>query len=743
MTLKATDMVSELLIDQTDTLGNLADSVSDLTVGIKSSQISKERQEILDWLSEHQYDAQYRRGYQLHCSNTCTWLLYHTRFQQWNETRSSLLWMHGQAGSGKTVATSYLIHHLSDHAETDRNQLAYFYYDASTIESLTPETFFGAIIKQFCAQMKQVPQEIVDAYQRAKLREGTPKQSSLGELKQFLRSILSSQDSSVIIIDGLDESPEYGQVCDFLASAVESGQYPLRVFISSRPEVDIRRRLGQFQEIAVPENAIENDIGVYIQMRILADPRLRRMSDKMKHYVEETLRTDSHGMSVPQRRIAPSYFASANLGRFRWVQCQLDAISRLRTDAAVKRALSQLPPSLEGSYVRILENIDPSDVKYAKRTLIWLAHAANPLSLAELTQAVVLDPDFRCIDPDSMLNDPNDVLEICGSLITFNTASRTTRIAHHSVREFLTERLSETSEFSIPTASSHRLIAEVCISYLLLEDFKPGPLRIEELRWTIKNHPLLRYAAQNWPFHVQMSGAEVELQPLILKLTTPHSNPNFLFWLQVVFFDSKHGYIPPTSELGRARALYYATSYGLTETVRSLIGLGANLNERAGRFGGTALHAAVWRRRPEILELLDKAGADASIKDFNGSTPPDLAMWAGNQGLYGKFLKKSKVDDRTADLLKRVLDNRENALAMTNEEWALAYKYHDQQQDDVRIETLFSVINKTYAADNQEADGKASKSVKSHFDRRNLPAVPQSDIANAKVVGGGERFELG
>ena len=104
-----------------------------------------------------------------------------------------------------------------------------------------------------------------------------------------------------------------------------------------------------------------------------------------------------------------------------------------------------------------------------------------PLTLPELAEAVILEPEFDQIDPDARLNNLNDVLEICGSLVAFSSTSQTTRIAHHSVREFLTERLNEASEYYIPANSSHRALAEACISYVLLEDFADSQAAAKEL----------------------------------------------------------------------------------------------------------------------------------------------------------------------------------------------------------------------------------------------------------------------
>jgi hypothetical protein len=279
------------------------------------------------------------------------------------------------------------------------------------------------------------------------------------------------------------------------------------------------------------------------------------------------------------------------------------------------------------------------------------------------------------LDPDLALNDPADILEICGSLVSFNTLSGTARLAHHSVREFLTQRLDCTSGFYTPIGPSHRIIAESCLSYLLLDDFASGPRYPADFTHVLSSYPLLRYAATNWPFHVSMASknpsfnpsphdrnetkteterqTERDLLPFILRLMTPYqgrTNPRFLFWLQIVLSDSRHGYIAPDSDLARATPLYYAASYGLVETVRALVrrsppsggraedaDADLDLNARAGRYGGTAMHAAVWRQRPEILKILLDAGADPGVRDDNDMTPPELALWSKKSAMMALF----------------------------------------------------------------------------------------------------------
>jgi hypothetical protein len=90
---------------------------------------------------------------------------------------------------------------------------------------------------------------------------------------------------------------------------------------------------------------------------------------------------------------------------------------------------------------------------------------------------IALEPAMTTFDSASRLNDPQDLLEICGIFAVYGESFRhnhdahLVRLARHSVRHFFSEGLNSTSEFWLPKKASHRELAVLRLTYLLLEDW--------------------------------------------------------------------------------------------------------------------------------------------------------------------------------------------------------------------------------------------------------------------------------
>jgi len=88
----------------------------------------------------------------------------------------------------------------------------------------------------------------------------------------------------------------------------------------------------------------------------------------------------------------------------------------------LRKSLTELPPTLDETYDRILRLIDDKYSEYALHILQWLAFSERPLRLGELAEIVAIDVDG---DPpfheDEVLEDPSHIATICSSLITVTT----------------------------------------------------------------------------------------------------------------------------------------------------------------------------------------------------------------------------------------------------------------------------------------------------------------------------------
>src|SRR5579871_6043150 len=94
--------------------------------------------------------------------------------------------------------------------------------------------------------------------------------------------------------------------------------------------------------------------------------------------------------------------------RFRWVECQLDALRKYINRAAVRKTLKELPNNLDKTYDGILNSIPDEYSHEAHTALQLLAVARRPLTLAELAEAVVVNLETNTFDTEERMPDPYD-----------------------------------------------------------------------------------------------------------------------------------------------------------------------------------------------------------------------------------------------------------------------------------------------------------------------------------------------
>lgn len=159
---------------------------------------------------------------------------------------------------------------------------------------------------------------------------------------------------------------------------------------------------------------------------------------------------------------------------------------------ALRQALQAL--GLDETYDRILGSIRDEDHDYVLRMLKWLVDSERPLALAELAEAIALNPEKEALDPAVRLMVPEDILDLCGSLIRVEENQRTV-LAHFSVKEYLLSgRLKRKAQrlamFALRADDSRQHVTTCMLSYILSIG-----LRVQSLEHALdeEEFPLLSY----------------------------------------------------------------------------------------------------------------------------------------------------------------------------------------------------------------------------------------------------------
>ncbi|THV89698.1 hypothetical protein D6D27_06299 [Aureobasidium pullulans] len=298
-----------------------------------------------------------------------------------------------------------------------------------------------------------------------------------------------------------------------------------------------------------------------VENALVSRPGLRGLSEKLKQEIRDI------------------FFKQAD-GSFRWAYLSLDNLARKNTPRQVRAALQGLPASLGDIYADILGRIPEETRELAQKALLWLIFARRPLTLAELNEAIIIEDGQTDIDEDDRICRETAVLETCHGLL--DCYNGVVSLSHSSVETYLTKTNTmpiEAATFGLEVEDGDRILMRVCLQYLSMEPFASGHRRDDkELLETLKQYPLLDYAAQTWAVHAHPWDLEI--------LSTTHP-------------------------------LYYAASFGLYQIVQTILQEDphVDINAQGGRYGSRPLFVACWREHYDIAHLLLDAGADVTLED--------------------------------------------------------------------------------------------------------------------------------
>ncbi|VUC22857.1 unnamed protein product [Clonostachys rosea] len=411
------------------------------------------RAKVLCWISGEPFEQHHNEEKKEVLKGTGNWLLHEPTFARWKRQRSSsIFWLHGIPGAGKSKLTSFVIEDTrAAFPQGQAAALAYFYCSRNSAERgrSNASKIMASIARQLSAPSPGEPlfKAAIETYNKKEETGFASGPLRLDESKDLILELLKQYNgaSATIIIDALDEcgSKTRGDLLHTLEDLRAASPCPLKIFVSSREDQDIVYKLAKYPNLQLSSDCNSADIDFFIRTETqrLIDQNDLRLGDR-----EDELR----------ERIIHELTAKAQ-GMFRWASLQLRDLCQTVSHEALVDRLGCLPSTLSDLHREILTRIETleavEDRRFARNALSWLLCVKE-----QLPSSVFLNAISAKEDGSSSAITRDQILRLCCNLVIYDTSADAFRFAHLSVREFLEQQETYNS------VSANALVARICIS---------------------------------------------------------------------------------------------------------------------------------------------------------------------------------------------------------------------------------------------------------------------------------------
>jgi hypothetical protein len=426
------------------------------------------------------------------------------------------------------------------------------------------------------------------------------------------------------VADGLDECVHLGDsnksVASFLKHVADAvATTDTRLLLVSRDAPEIRGALTSsvcegFTEYKIMSDDVRPDTDLY--SRDIVD---RKLSNKRSD-IRSTL-----AMAMTDRCE----------GQFLWLKLQEESLRRGMNMKQLQQAIEDTPVEIDSLYDREWARIGRLREEAQCRTfalLRWAAFALRPLTVCEITEAVIVDQyqDLALDDlPDAVDIDyvDTEIIGLCGPLLEVrvepsnpSVGQRTVHLPHFTIRQYLLRNLPpargswQNNHLRISQEQfQHVQLAKTCLRYVSIcrvwQNVSSCPSTIGVC--------FRGYAATTWHQHFNLAPRN-DLQTFRLAIEfLNRTNPAWYAWTALIDSENTNEEcrepedIPPSP-------LYYAVKLHLIDVASSLITEQCyDVNETGGQ-GHSALRIACINGSLGIVDLLVEKGADISIASNNG-----------------------------------------------------------------------------------------------------------------------------
>jgi hypothetical protein len=269
-----------------------------------NSQSSSEDQEerrtkLSKWLAAPDPSTNYHKAHQQRQADTGLWLLEDKKFTTWKAEPSSLLWLYGIPGCGKTILSSTIIENLLQHCrDAPGMATVYFYFDFKDTEKQNPDLMVRSLLYQLLQQCKTIPLSLDTLF----ASYGIGRQPSLQALLKTLQRTMEGFNQIYIVLDALDECNQRIELMSVLKIVAGWQNQDLHLLMTSRKEQDIESSMEDFlcaeNYVYLQSDRVDTDIQLYVKHRLSYDKTLIKWGKEtaVRQEIEARLLEGAHGM---------------------------------------------------------------------------------------------------------------------------------------------------------------------------------------------------------------------------------------------------------------------------------------------------------------------------------------------------------------------------------------------------------------------------------------------------------------
>jgi hypothetical protein len=353
------------------------------------------------------------------------------------------------------------------------------------------------------------------------------------------------------------------------------------------------------------------------------------------------LHNDADTSNLPLCLLSLGRLRFTHFARFLLAQLHLNSLVGKRSPKAIHNALAKLATgsdSYDSAYNDVMGRIRgqvKDQEELAEQVLSWITCAKRLLTTTELQHALAVESGKFELDKD-YLPDIEDMVSVCGGLVTVDEESNIIRLVHYTTQEYF-ER---TQKYWFPDAETD--ITIICVTYLSFRAFENGVCQTDnELEERLRSNQLYSYAAHNWGHHAhQASTLRQEFLDFLESEAKVEASSQ-------VMMGPGYRYRGYSQHIPRhMTGLHLAAYFGLEKVASALLKVkrGTDLTDSYGR---TPLSYAAENNGYEAIVklLLETEGVEADLKDNGGRSPLLRAAHQGHEAVVKLLLQNRAAPD--------------------------------------------------------------------------------------------------